>query len=292
MGVNPLSFGISVTPDAAAIDDITRLAQVADAAGLDLVAVQDHPYQAGFLDTWTLITHLADRTEHIRFFPAVADLALRPPVMLAKAAASLDLLSGGRIELGVGAGAFAEAIAGMGGPARTPAESVEATEEALQIIKAAWGSRPFALVGEHHQVHGYQPGPTPSRAIGLWVGAQKPRMLRMIGRLADGWVCPLNIYIPPPQVPDLQDVIDRAAVEAGRDPARIRRIYNVFGTIGPGTDGQGLNGPAELWAETLADWATRLRFDTFVFWPVVSSPEQIRMFAEEVVPRTRALLAR
>ncbi|WP_239116931.1 LLM class flavin-dependent oxidoreductase [Planotetraspora phitsanulokensis] len=286
----PVLFGVSVTPDAAAIDEITTLTRIADAAGLDLVAIQDHPYQPGFLDVWTLITHLAARTERIGFFPDVADLALRPPAMLAKAAASLDLLSGGRIELGVGAGAFADAIAGMGGPSRTPAQNVEATREALQVIRAAWGARPFALLGDHHRIQGYHPGPPPSREIGLWVGAQKPRMLRLIGDLADGWVCPLNIYISPGEVPPLQEIIDEAATDAGRDPNRIRRIYNVLGTIGPGTGGQGLNGPVESWAETLADWATRLRFDTFVFWPTGAPDTQFRLFAEEVVPRVRALL--
>ncbi|WP_239115431.1 LLM class flavin-dependent oxidoreductase [Planotetraspora kaengkrachanensis] len=286
----PVLFGVSVTPDAAAVDEITNLARIADAGGLDLVAIQDHPYQPGFLDVWTLITHLAARTERIRFFPDVADLALRPPAMLAKAAASLDLLSGGRIELGVGAGAFADAIAGMGGPTRTPAENVRATQEALQVIRAAWGSRPFALLGEHHRIRGYRPGPAPSREIGLWVGAQKPRMLRLIGELADGWVCPLNIYISPDEVPPLQEIIDDAASDAGRDPNRIRRIYNVLGRIGPETGGQGLNGPAGLWAETLADWAVRLRFDTFVFWPTAESATQFRLFAEEVVPRVRALI--
>ncbi|GAA1313726.1 hypothetical protein Psi02_65000 [Planotetraspora silvatica] len=151
----------------------------------------------------------------------------------------------------------------------------------------------LALLGDHHRIRGYQPGPPPTREIGLWVGAQKPRMLRLIGHLADGWVCPLNIYISPDEVPPLQEIIDGAASDAGRDPNRIRRIYNVLGRIGPETGGQGLNGPVEMWAETLADWAARLRFDTFVFWPTAvsaASATQFRVYAEEVVPRVRALL--
>ena len=86
--------------------------------GLDLVTIQDHPYQAAFYDTWTLLTYLAGRTERITFVPTVATLPLRPPAVLAKSAATLDLLTGGRVQLGLGAGAFWDAIVAMGGPRR------------------------------------------------------------------------------------------------------------------------------------------------------------------------------
>ena len=97
-----LEFGASVEPMANPPDWAGRLAVLADRAGLDLFGIQDHPYQRRFLDTWTLISTLVPVTERIRFFPDVANLALRPPAMLAKAAASLDVLSGGRVEMGPG----------------------------------------------------------------------------------------------------------------------------------------------------------------------------------------------
>src|SRR3954462_5427354 len=121
-----LLVGVFVVPDAA--DPAQTLAQIeaADAGGLDLVGIQDHPYQRRFLDTWTLLSYAAARTGRIRLVPDVANLPLRPPAaptppppppaVLAKAAASLDLLTGGRVELGLGAGAFWEAIGAMGGP--------------------------------------------------------------------------------------------------------------------------------------------------------------------------------
>ena len=111
-----VQFGVSVTPDGRDLEQIAALVDTADQTGLDLVAVQDHPYNPQFLDTWTLLAFLAARTARVRFFPDVADLALRPPAMLAKAVASLDRLSGGRIELGLGSGAFWDQIAAMGGP--------------------------------------------------------------------------------------------------------------------------------------------------------------------------------
>src|SRR5689334_6450585 len=116
---NPLRFGLSLDPDAAHADDALRLAVAADEAGLDYLAVQAHPYQAGHLDSWTWLTHLAGRTRQIDFLTDVADLQLRPPAMLAKAALTFGRLRHGRLALGVGGGAFADGIASMGGTRRS-----------------------------------------------------------------------------------------------------------------------------------------------------------------------------
>ena len=292
MVTTELRFGLSVTPSASGLAEMLAHTTLADELGLDFAALQHHPYQPDHLDMWSTLAFLAARTSRIRFLPDVADLGLRPPAMLAKAAASVDVLSGGRVELGVGSGGFPDAIASMGGARRTPAESVAATAEAMVIMRAALDAGPVRLSGDYHHVEGYQAGPVTPHRVGIWVGAQKPRMLRLIGRLADGWVSPLNLYVPPASVNGLQAVIDEGAVSAGRDPGQIRRMYNVLGGITPaGTTGthtnHGLVGPVEFWAETLSAWARDLRFDTFVFWPRNPSPAQIRLFAEEVVPAVR-----
>lgn len=282
----PLQFGLSVTPEAANIEAITSLVQLADATGLDLVAIQDHAYNHTFLDTWTLITFLAAKTQQVHFLPDVADLPLRPPTMLAKSVATLDRLTDGRAELAIGAGAFWDAIAGMGGPRRTPAEAVAATAEALDIVhQALTANGPVVSRGRHYDIPGYMPGPGPAHTVRIWVGALKPRMMELIGRRAGGWVSPLNIYTPPEDVPRLQTMVDASAATAGRHATEIRRLYNVVGSIGSRREGQGLNGPVELWIETLTSWATNLGFDTFVFWPIDPSGQQVRLFTEEVVPR-------
>ena len=286
-----LEFGLSITPETAEIETITRLSHVADTSGLDLIAIQDHAYNHTFLDTWTLMAFLAAKTERVHFLPAVADLPLRPPTMLAKAVATLDQLTHGRAELGVGAGAFWDGIAGMGGPRRTPPQAVEATEEALGILSQAFAvSSPVVSRGRYYDVLGYRPGPRPAHPMRIWVGAVKQRMLALTGRAAGGWVSPLNIYLTPREVPRAQRIIDAAAVEAGREPHDIRRLYNVVGSIGSRTGGQGLNGPASVWSETLAAWAVELGLDTFVFWPADASEQQVRLFAEDVVPRVRELV--
>jgi alkanesulfonate monooxygenase SsuD/methylene tetrahydromethanopterin reductase-like flavin-dependent oxidoreductase (luciferase family) len=125
-----IKLGVFAVPDAT--DPSTTVEQLlaADRSGLDVVGVQDHPYQRRFFDTWTLLAYVAGRTERIRLVPDVTNLPLRLPTMLAKAAASLDVLTGGRVEVGLGAGAFWDAVEAMGGPRRTPKESVDALEEA------------------------------------------------------------------------------------------------------------------------------------------------------------------
>jgi alkanesulfonate monooxygenase SsuD/methylene tetrahydromethanopterin reductase-like flavin-dependent oxidoreductase (luciferase family) len=288
---HPITFGLSLDPDAAAIDATRRLARLADTAGLDHLAVQDHPYQPGHLDTWTLISHLATATGRIGLLTDVADLQLRPPAMLAKAAASLSVLTGGRIRLGVGGGAFADAIASMGGVPRRGAAMVAFTEESLGLMRGALAGGPVRLRSDHHTVEGYRAGPVSPAPVPLWLGAQKPKMLGVAGRAADGWISPLNIYVPPDDVPSRQRIVDEAAADAGRAPQAIRRIYNVLGAIGEpsghGRPAGGLYGDVPKWVDTLTGWAVDLGFDTFVLWPAASAERQLALFAEEVVPAVR-----
>ena len=288
----PLEFGISIVPVSADADQARALARRADELGLDLVGIQDHPYQVRFLDTWTLLADLLARTERIRFFPDVANLPLRGPAMIAKQAASLDVLSGGRFELGLGAGAFWEAIKAMGGPVRSGREALESLEEGIRIIRAFWsGERTIAFEGRHYSVRGLHPGPPPAHPIGIWLGVGKPRALALTGRLADGWVPSLS-WATPEIVPAMMRRVDEGAVAAERDPSAIRRVYNVGGTIADGPASGLLQGPPEHWIETLTGFAEELGFDTFVFWPDESQLVQVERFAEEVVPALRRVQAR
>jgi alkanesulfonate monooxygenase SsuD/methylene tetrahydromethanopterin reductase-like flavin-dependent oxidoreductase (luciferase family) len=281
-----LEFGASVEPLADPPDWAMRIAKAADRTGLDLVGIQDHPYQRRFFDTWTLISTLVPVTERVRFFPDVANLPLRPPAMLAKAAASLDVLSDGRIEMGLGAGAFWDAIEAMDGPRRSPGEAVRSIEEAIKIMRLVWSDeRSVRFEGNLYSLRGMRPGPHPVHPIGIWVGAYGPRMLDLIGRLADGWVPSLG-YSPPEKLPELQQRIDAGAAEAGREPKEIRRAYNVAGRIGAVGDGL-LDGPVSKWVEELTRFALELGMDTFIYWPSEDHVRQIGVFANEVAPAVR-----
>jgi alkanesulfonate monooxygenase SsuD/methylene tetrahydromethanopterin reductase-like flavin-dependent oxidoreductase (luciferase family) len=286
----PVRFGWFLVPEAADPGGLVEAARLAERAGFDLIGIQDHPYQRRYLDTFTLLAALATATERIGLFPDVASLPLRHPAMLAKAAASIDLLSGGRFELGLGAGSFWDAIAAMGGPRRSPGEAVAALEEAVGLLRMLWSDRPSVrFQGRHYRVAGLKPGPAPAHPIGIWVGAYGPRMLALVGRLADGWV-PSSSYLPPERLAAAQARIDDAAAAAGRDPAAIRRLYNVSGRIGPGGGGF-LDGPAGQWVEQLLPLVVEAGMDTFLVWPSESPASQLQAFAAEVAPALREAVA-
>ena len=289
-------FGISVVPLIERLDRNRELVRTADDAGLDLVGIQDHPYQRHFLDTWSLIPTLLTETKRVSFFTDVANLPLRPPAVMAKAAASLDVLSGGRFELGLGAGGLPDPIANFGGPRRTPGESVEALDEAIDVIRLLWSDeRSVSFEGKHYRLEDARPGPHPAHRIGIWVGAFKPRMIRLVGRKADGWLPSLGV-LSRDEMRTAHGQIDAAAEKAGRDPRSIRRVLNLQGLIGDGAAparselpvgylaGEPLAGPPDWWVETLAGFVDD-GFDTLVFWPVDPTPDQVEAFAREVVPQ-------
>ncbi|WP_030483688.1 LLM class flavin-dependent oxidoreductase [Nocardioides aequoreus] len=277
-----LRFGLFPTPAASAPDHVLELAQLAEVSGLDLVAVQDHPYQAAHLDALTLLSVIGARTTTITVAPDVASLPLRPPVVLAGWAASLDLLTGGRVELGLGAGAFWDAIVAAGGPRRTPGEAVDALVEAVAVIRACWAGGSVRLDGDHYAVRGLRAGPVPSRPLPLWLGAYGPRMLRVTADVADAWI-PSMGYTDPPALGDLNARIDERATANGRGPQAVRRMYNVVGRFGTGRDF--LQGTPADWAEQLAGLALDEGIGTFVLG--TDSPDDVRRFATEVAPAVR-----
>ena len=283
-----LLFGVFVPPSAQQADAVLALARRADEVGLDLVSVQDHPYNPQFLDAWTLLTAIAAATSRVRVFPNVANLPLRPPAMLARAVATLDILSGGRAELGIGAGAFWDAIEAMGGPRRSAGESVAALREAIGVIRALWApGRGARLAGDYYSLAGAKPGPFPVHDAGIWVGSYKERMLRLTGELADGWL-PSAPYAPPEQLAGMNAVIDAAATDAGRSPRDVRRLYNITGSF-EGSGARFLQGPPKAWAEQLAGLALDEGISGFIL--MVDDTQAIDRFAAEVAPAVRELVA-
>lgn len=292
-----LQFGVSIVPMADSPQFALRIARTAEEAGLDLVGIQDHPYQPSFLDAWTLISTLAAATERVRFYLSVANLPLRPPAMLAKSAASLDILSGGRVEMGLGGGAYWDGVVAMGEPRKRPGEAFRSVREAMEVMRLLWSNERSARYdGEFYSLNGVRPGPRPAHDIGIWLGSQGPRMLALTGEIADGWVAPIPSYLPYERWEEAQRRIDAGAREAGRDPSEVLRIANIPGAItasgGSRPSGSDpLVGGSDFWAETLAEWASEFRFDGFVFWPAEDPEGQTRRFGEEVAPAVKEAVA-
>jgi alkanesulfonate monooxygenase SsuD/methylene tetrahydromethanopterin reductase-like flavin-dependent oxidoreductase (luciferase family)/hemerythrin-like domain-containing protein len=286
-----LLFGSFLTPSARSPERVVELAQLSERAGLDLVTFQDHPYLPEFLDAWTLLSFVAAATSRIRLAANVINLPLRQPAVLARSAASLDLLSGGRVELGLGAGAFWDAIEANGGRRLSPGQAVGALSEAIEIIRGVWaaGERGGVRVsGQHYRVAGAKRGPAPAHDIGIWVGGYKPRMLSLIGRSADGWLPSLS-YLPkgPADLPEMNALIDDAAAEAGRDPRSVRRMLNISGEFSGSGSGP-LAGPPRQWATELAGLALDSGISGFIL--MADDPAMLTRFGQEVVPAVAELV--
>ncbi|ACZ20590.1 flavin-dependent oxidoreductase, F420-dependent methylene-tetrahydromethanopterin reductase [Sanguibacter keddieii DSM 10542] len=287
-----LLFGSFITPTNADVPRVLELTAASEAAGLDLATFQDHPYQPGFLDTWTLLSFLAARTTTLRLVPNVINLPLRPPAVLARAAASLDRLSGGRIELGLGAGAFWDAIVAMGGERLTPGESIVALGEAVEIIRGVWDADDTSLLrvdGTHHRVDGAKRGPAPAHDMGIWLGAYKPRILRLTGRAADGWLPSLAYMKSIKDLVDANEIIDGAAEKAGRQPSDVRRLLNVTGQLTTSPTDQMLVGPPEQWVEQLATLTLEHGFSGYVLGG--DDARAIAVLGQEIAPALRELVA-
>jgi hypothetical protein len=219
--------------------------------------------------------------------------------MMAKAAATLDRLSGGRVVLGLGAGANVEGVAGLGFPTGAPGERFRAFEEYLEVVRGLWESDgPFSYSGTRHRVVEASFGPAPERRIPIWVGPGGPRILRLTGRLAGGVLVSIP-YVPPEHLAKMHRLIDEGAAAAGRSPSAIRRGYNLMGVLETGSGGRvrarpGLiAGGVEVWVAEIVRFATEYRMDTFTFWPVAGDElRQIEVFAKEVAPAARERLSR
>jgi alkanesulfonate monooxygenase SsuD/methylene tetrahydromethanopterin reductase-like flavin-dependent oxidoreductase (luciferase family)/FAD/FMN-containing dehydrogenase len=304
---HPLEYGTFVTP---AREGAVELARRSEELGYDLVTFQDHPDQPAFLDTWTLMSWVAGQTERIHIAANVLNLPLRQPAVLARGAASLDLLSGGRFDLALGAGAelasladapdgaeLAEApdawdaIEAMGGRRLAPGAAVDALGEAIDVIRGVLDAgEPGALryAGEHYRLGGVERGPLPRHHIPIWLGARQRRMLRLIGRKADGWLPTLG-YLKPGEFRAGNKIIDEAAAEAGRDPAEIRRLVNVAGRFADRREGF-LQGPPRAWVDDLLPLAVEDGVGTFIL--MSDDPGTLERFAREVAPALREAVDR
>lgn len=288
-------FGVMISKVATEGNDPVADAQLAEALGFDMVTVHpDHMHRTGpTLETWTTLTWIAAQTSTIRVAPAVLSLPYRHPAVLAKMAETLDRLSGGRLVLPLGGGNdqwFGGAFRVLGLAQRTPSETVEATEEALDILHGLWGETAFSYPGRHFHVEGASIDPKPAHPIALWLGAYGPKMLDLVGRKADGWLPSLAVLEPGAAYAKLQ-AIRQAASSAGRDPDALTYAYNVGVRVGeaPHAPKTMIAGGAAAVAERLAEFIQH-GFTYLNLWPHGEFVEQVQRLAWEVIPLVRELV--
>jgi alkanesulfonate monooxygenase SsuD/methylene tetrahydromethanopterin reductase-like flavin-dependent oxidoreductase (luciferase family) len=285
-----LIFGVGVPASAGLGDDPVGFAQEAERLGYDFVSAADHPCGSNpSYETTTMLTWIAAHTSRIKVASRVLAVPFRRPAMVAKLAASLDLLSGGRFILGLGGGYSDQEISALGAPVLSPAEKVDGLAEAIQVIRGAWTRAGYTQDGCHHSVRDLEMEPKPIRPVPVWLGTFGPRALTVTGRLADGWI-PSLVYMPVDEIPAMRRRIDTAAEAAGRRPDQIRGILNVSIRVDPDVQPQpdAVTGSAKQVVSQLQG-LLGLGFTGFSF--IVQGPGQItnmQQIAEEVLPVLRS----
>jgi alkanesulfonate monooxygenase SsuD/methylene tetrahydromethanopterin reductase-like flavin-dependent oxidoreductase (luciferase family) len=287
---------ISTAPDA----DPVAEARHAEALGFDLVSLHRDVLHGPppSLETWTLLTWVAAHTTTVKLAPNVLALPNRHPAVTAKMAETLDRLSGGRLVLALGGGAPVNhaAFAAFGLARRSTAETVAATEEAIDVIHGLWTQAAFSYRGDHFSTENAALQPRPAWPIPIWLGAFGPRMLDLVGRKADGWL-PSMFLLPPERASVALRRVREAARRAGRDPDRLTYGYNVGVLVRDGaasTDAR-IAGSAEQVAGRLAE-LVRAGFSLLNLTPAGvaagEAAEQRERLAREVLPLLRAALLR
>ena len=296
-------FGSSLGPwngvDAGDVAGALGVVARADRDGLDLFTLADHPYFGDKLDAYAALGFLLGRTTRIAGMVSVTNLASRPAPVLARAITSLSALSGGRVVLGLGAGALWDMITRLGVPRLDPGAAVRAMEEAIILVRAlSGGGDPVTFDGEFYRVSDLDPAAVAAPPV--WTGSGGPKSLAVTGRLADGWVPQGGADWLSTRYRQARPLIDEAAAAAGRDPSAIITVYNFGGRITPepllatrGEDGRWIGGSARQWVDELTSAVLEHDAGGFVYRTTDDTPaaEAVARFAREIVPAVREAVA-
>lgn len=223
-----MRFGLKLSQNAT-IDELRAVWQVADEAGFDHCWCMDHMATLGprddgpIFEAWALLAGMAVATSRTRIGCMVTGNTYRHPAVLAKAAVTVDHLSGGRLEFGLGAGWAENEHTMLGLPFGTAGDRADWLEEACEVIRSLWTQQRTSFDGAHYQLAGAvaEPKPVQQPYPPIWIGGSgRKRTLRITARYADVWNAAGG---SPDEVAEASAVLDQRCAEIGRDPAQIRR---------------------------------------------------------------------
>ena len=285
----PLTFGVNISTSSASGANPARDAQTAEALGFDFVSASDHPSGPHpTFEAWTMLTWVAAATNRASVVSRVLSTPFRAPALVAKMAESLDRLSGGRLVLGLGAGATDNELHGFGLNVPSAGAKVDGLEDALHVVRGLWAEPGYTYEGRVYRTYRAEMEPKPARPIPIWLGTFGHRALALTGRLADGSIPSLG-YAPLAELPAMRDRVMAAAVAAGRGLHEVTCALNLevavtqSGGMGPDV----IAGPPLRIAEHIRQFVA-LGFTAFNFMPVGPYPEsQTELLATEVVPAVR-----
>ncbi len=274
---------------------VIEQAKYAESVGYDALLMQDHAYLGSFGETTTLLAAIGAVTDSVEIGGNVLTSPFRLPAILAKETATLDSITGGRVQLGIGVGANAKGIAALGGPTyENQGDMFRAYRDSLHIIRGLWESdgEPFSYEGDIHSVQEVDFGPAPSRRIPIMTGAMGPQSLNLTAKLADG-ISVSSSYVPYERLPWFREQLDTGAREYNRDPSELFINYNIMGYIHDGSSNARPRDEGVFWGD-LNWWTERLKtiqemgVTQFTYWPVHGDfDDQLRRFVEDVAPTVR-----
>lgn len=232
---------------AAIAPTLAEVAQVAEEVGVDNLSCMDHWFQLGFLgpvdgampEGYTTLGYLAALTERVELQLLVTGVTYRHPGLLAKTVATLDVLSGGRAALGIGAAWYEREHRGLGVPFPPLAERFERLEETLRIVRQMWSPEDGPFEGRHYALAETLCSPQPLRRVPVMIGGSGERKtLRLVATYADACNLFANPDIGPERVAAKLGVLDRHCADVGRDPGEVRRTI-LWSGRDPGDDPAG-----------------------------------------------------
>ncbi len=297
----PLTF--AAPAGGGSFDQMVATAKAAENAGFDSLSFGDRPQAAG-LDGWTAAFAVAARTERIRLFHTTLNLPYRYPQLIAKQAASLDVISNGRLDLCLGAGGttMAADYDAYGIRMRPDGERLDDLVDAIELMRGLWSNERFTFEGKNVRVTDAVCDPKPVQGtIPIWTGAGRPRGLRIVGRLADGWIKNRG-WATLEEITSMLAIAEKSAVKVGRDPDSIRCVLGgtgfVAGNPADTAEFQAQNpnaaGLVGTTAEILAKIAAyhKVGVDTFLVRPEgTDAGEQLARFGTEIIPEAKRVAA-
>jgi alkanesulfonate monooxygenase SsuD/methylene tetrahydromethanopterin reductase-like flavin-dependent oxidoreductase (luciferase family) len=286
-----VEFGLDISASVHRQSHPVADAKRAEELGFAFVSVNDHVHgPKPRFETWTMMAWIAAQTSRIRVASRVLGLPFRHPSMLAKMAESFDRLSGGRLILGLGAGASEEEFSALGVGGASRRERIEGLAEGIRLIRGLWTEPTFTMQGLRYRTDHAQLQPKPARHIPIWLGTFGDRALNVTGQLADGWIPSLE-DAPPDRIEAMRDRVLTAARASGRDPEDISCVYNVEVRIDerpPEPRAFVVTGSPDAVADQLLGYVA-MGFEAFNC--VIAGPDesaQIERLAAEVIPLVRA----
>lgn len=233
-----VEFGVYIPQVALAFDDMVARIRLCEELGISSFWLFDHLYAPGMpgqpaLEGWTLATALLSLTSTIRVGHLVLDNNLRHPVLLGKMATTLDVISGGRLDLGIGSGSYETEHHQGGFPWGSNAERSQRLGESLEILSRMFRDELTSFDGQHYQVCDVPNLPRPEQAFGppIHVGGVGERFtIPLVARYADVWNVPTYGI---GRIEQVSPKLDEACERIGRDPAEVRRSIEAVLVLAP-----------------------------------------------------------